>query len=44
MAMKLRYERSDVAELSKELREFESKAGLDYPRFGALTSARKEGV
>ena len=42
LAMKLQYEGSDVATLSKELRQFEAKADLDYPRFGALSSTRKD--
>jgi hypothetical protein len=42
LAMKLRYEGADVATLSKELREYEAKADLDYPRFGALSAGRKE--
>ena len=41
LVMKLRYEGADTATLSKELREFEEKADLDYPRFGPLSSGRK---
>lgn len=37
LALRLRFEGADVSVLSKELREFEHKADLDYPRFGSIS-------
>ena len=37
------YEGVDLASLSKEVREFEEKADLEYPRFGALVTVSKDG-
>jgi hypothetical protein len=38
LAMRLKFEGVDEVTLSKELREFEEKVDLEYPRFGTLTA------
>lgn len=41
-ALRLKFEGADVSALSKELREFEHKADLDYPRFGSMSFAKSD--
>ena len=43
-AMRIKYEGTSAAVISKELREFEEKLDSDYPRFGTPGGMKKEDI